>query len=43
MYNAADWLCECNIKNAFFHFMCLVIKTNDTAWTVMSVKDFKNC
>lgn len=42
MYNAADWLCGCEVKNAFFCFTCLVMKTNDTAWTVTGVTDLKN-
>ncbi|XP_069673117.1 zinc finger MYM-type protein 1-like isoform X1 [Periplaneta americana] len=42
MYNAADWLCGCEVKNAFFCFTCLIMKTNDIGWTVTGVTDLKN-
>ena len=42
LYNAAEWLCGCEIKNAFFCFPCLIMQASDNAWTVTGVTDLKN-
>ena len=34
LYNAVEWLCGCEIKNAFFCFTCLIMQASDNAWTV---------
>lgn len=42
LYNAAEWLCGCEVKNAFFCFTCLVTNCNDSYWTETGITDLKN-
>ncbi|XP_054289677.1 zinc finger MYM-type protein 1-like [Macrosteles quadrilineatus] len=42
MYNHADWLCGCSIKNSFFCYTCLVMGVQDRAWTVDGISDLKH-
>lgn len=42
MYNAAEWLCGCDVKNAFFCFTCIVTNSSDSSWTETGITDLKN-
>lgn len=44
LYENSEWLCGCNIKNAFFCFTCLLVGGGDCdpAWTSTGVTDLKH-
>lgn len=42
LYNYADWLCGCGIKNSFFCYPCIVMGVQDRTWTVDGVSDIKH-
>lgn len=42
LYNYADWLCGCKVRNSFFCYPCLVMGVADRAWTVDGVSDLKH-
>lgn len=42
LYNHADWLCACEIKNRFFCYSCLIMNVDDPAWTRDGVSDLKH-
>jgi hypothetical protein len=39
IYSEHDWLCGCDVKNAFFCFPCLLFG-GDATWTSTGVTDF---
>lgn len=41
MYNLCDWICGCNVKNAFFCYPCLLF-SNDVIWAKNGVTDIKH-
>lgn len=42
MYNISDWICGCNVKNAFFCFPCILFCSDDSLWTKTGVTDIKH-
>ena len=42
MYDCAEWLCGCEVKNAFFCYYCLVMNATDSVWTVNGISDLKH-
>jgi hypothetical protein len=43
-YSLSDWLCGCNVQNAFFCFVCLIKNSpqSDPAWTSKGISDLKH-
>lgn len=44
LYSSESWLCGCDIRNAFFCYVCLVINSSqsDSAWILRGVTDLKH-
>lgn len=44
MYDLADWICGCEVSNAFYCFVCLLFSkdSSDSLWCKSGVKDLKH-
>lgn len=42
LYKYADWLCGCDVRNAFFCYTCLVMNVSDHVWTSAGISDIKH-
>lgn len=41
MYELSDWICGCEVTNAFYYFVCLIF-SNDILWCKNGVTDLKH-
>ncbi|XP_018565364.1 zinc finger MYM-type protein 1 isoform X1 [Anoplophora glabripennis] len=42
MYNLSEWICGCEVRNAFFCFPCLLFGNEDPVWCKIGVTDLKH-